>query len=428
MNSNIKNVEGYVIIGEHKVFNLCRFCNKGELTKVINIGQVPLAGGFVKKSDINSKIQFYYPLSLGFCQKCKMLQTIETVDENTLFENYYYATSKIRTLTSHLNKLADEITSSLKNKQGFVVEIGSNDGVLIRRLTKNKVKSLGVDPARNLVLPKIKKKLSLMCAYFNKTTAKKIISKFGTADVITSSNTMAHIEDIASVYRGIKILLKKNGFAIIEVHYLQNLIQEFQYDMIYHEHLYYYSVSSMQNILKLYELEMYDVKKIPIHAGSIRFYIQHKNGPRKTSGNVKLFLDEEDNQKINELETFFQFNETMKRKKQLLLTKLTALKRESKSIAGYGASGRANTIMGYCGIGKETLDYIIDDSPLKQGAYTPGNKLEIINSSILTTKKRPDYVLLFAWSFFDEIISKNAKYLQLGGKFLLPLPKIKIVK
>lgn len=428
MNSNIKITESFITIGGHKVYNLCRFCKKSELSKVIDIGMVPLAGGFVKKSNINNTQQLYYPLSLGFCQNCKMLQTIETVGESTLFENYYYATSKIKTLANHFEELADEITDSLSNKKGLVVEIGSNDGVLIRKLVKNGVKSLGVDPAINIVMPQIKKGVPLICEYFDLSVATMLSKKFGKADVITSSNTMAHIEDIESVYRGIKKLLKKSGYAIVEVHYLQNLIQEFQYDMIYHEHLYYYSVLSMQNILRLFGLEIYDVKKTSIHAGSIRFYIQHENGPRKISRNVKLFFDEERKQNLHDLKTFVKFNESIKRKKKLLLGKLSSLKRQSKSIAGYGASGRANTIMGYCNIGKETLDYIIDDSPLKQGAYTPGNNLKIVDSSILTTKKRPDYLLLFAWSFHDEIVTKNAKYLQLGGKFLLPLPRVKTVK
>ena len=418
----------YRVNGGHRTYLYCRFCKKGVLKSVINLGSVPLAGGFVEKKNIDRISENYYPLTLGFCNHCKMLQTIETVDQSTLFEKYYYATSKIKTLSTHFEKLAVEIADSLKGKNGFVVEIGANDGVLIQNLIKNNINALGVDPAKNIVIPKIKKGLPLICDYFNVQTAEHIIKKYAKADVITSSNTMAHIEDIGGVYEGIKKLLNKRGFAIIEVHYLFNLIQEFQYDMIYHEHLYYYSVHSMKNILALFGLELYDAKTTSIHAGSIRFYIQHVNGRRKVSANVYALLKKERALKIQEATTYTNFNASMEKKKKLLLALIKNLKSKSKSIAGYGASGRANTIMSYCGIGQEYLDYIVDDSPLKQGRYTPGNGLRIFDSKILKTNKRPDYLLLFAWAFYDEIVGKNSDYLKRGGRFILPLPTIKITQ
>lgn len=418
---NLKRIlnKQYKLIGEYKKFESCRFCNS-KIQPVISLGTMPLAGGFLEKKNLGRN-ELYYPLSLGFCKKCFMLQTIEAINASTLFEKYYYSSSKIKTLSNHFKLLATEI-SSLKPK--FVVEIGSNDGVLIQALVKSKVNALGVDPARNIVEPKIKKGVPLLCDYFNLNVSKKIVERYGKADVIASSNTMAHIENISDVYKGIKILLSKKGICIIEVHSLAKIINEFQYDMIYHEHLYYYSARSMIEILKLYGLELFDIKEIPMHAGSYRFYIQHKNGPRKKTRNISKILENEKKLGLSKIETYISYNLQMKKQKQSLIKLLEKLKSNNKRIVGYGASGRGNTVMGYSNIDDKLLDAVIDDSPLKQGRYTPGNRLQIVKSGTLLTKKRADYVLLFAWSFADEIIKKNSTYIKNGGKFIIPLPKV----
>lgn len=419
----------YKVIGEHRSYSNCRFCINGLLESVINLGTVPLAGGFIEKENLKGLTEYNYPLSLGLCSNCKMLQTVQVIDPHILFENYYYSSSKIKTLKTHFKELADEISrSQTGNKNSFIVEIGANDGILIKNLVDKNLNVIGIDPAKNIVSQEIKKGLPLICEYFNQELAGSLIKRFGKADVITSSNTMAHIENISSVYRGIKKLLKKTGYAIVEVHYLAKLLEEFQYDMIYHEHLYYYSISSMKTVLSLFDLELYDALLIPIHAGSIRFYIQHKNGPRKISKNINHLLKYEKILKINSADTYKVYNLRMQEHRKSLLDLIKKLRKKSKSIAGYGASGRGNTIMCYSQIDKLLLNYIIDDSPLKQGRFTPGNHLKIVSSKILSDPKRPDYTVLFAWSFYSEIIQKNSKYLEMGGKFIIPLPTVKIAK
>jgi methylation protein EvaC len=257
--------------------------------------------------------------------------------------------------------------------------------------------------------------------------ADKIAKKYGKADIIFSSNTLAHIEDMHDVYRGIKKLLKDDGMLVFENHYLGNLIQEFQYDMMYHEHQYYYTLSSLTNFLNQFDLEIFDVKFIPIHAGSISVYVQNKGSRRKIKKIVSETLKKEQIQKLTQASTFKKFNKKILKNKQELLKTLKLIKNKNKKIAGYGASGRGTIITNYCGLDNKFLDYVIDDAPAKQGAYMPGVHLPIKSSGLLSDYNRPDYILLFAWSFANEILKKNTEYIKSGGKFIVPLPKVKIL-
>ena len=260
--------------------------------------------------------------------------------------------------------------------------------------------------------------------YFSEKVAKDIIKKYGKADAIFSSNTLAHIENMHDIFKGIKMLLSKDGMLIFEVHYLGNLLHEVQYDMIYHEHQYYYSLITLQKFLGKYNFEIVDVKKISIHAGSIRFYVKNNESKPKVSENVKLLFKQEKENKLDKTETYTDFNKKIYKTKNDLVILLKKLKSDGKTIAGYGASGRGTIIMNYCDLNEEYLDYVIDDSTAKQNNYTPGTHLKIISSAILNTKNRPDYVLLFAWSFFEEIKKRNRKYCDKGGKFIIPLPQV----
>lgn len=410
-------------VGEYKHYDLCRFCFSTNLILVINLGYVPLAGGFLV-----SKKQFetekYYPLEISFCKNCYLLQSTNIIDKDTLFKNYFYRSSAIQTLIDHFMKTADEI---MAQTDGLIAEIGCNDGTFIKYIVDKKRKAVGVDPATNIVIPLIKKSLPIINDYFSDFVAKEIVKKYGKADVIFSSNTLAHIENMHDIFKGIKTLLTKDGTLIFEVHYLGTLLHEVQYDMIYHEHQYYYSVMTLQKFLKKYNLEIVDIKKIPIHAGSIRFYVKNKESKYTISDNVRRLIKQEKENKIDKVETYIHFNKKINKTKNDLLKILSKLKGEGKTIAGYGASGRGTIIMNYCGLAEKYLDYVIDDSPAKQNNYTPGTHLKIVSSEILQTKQRPDYVLLFAWSFFEEIKRRNKKYTENGGKFIIPLPQVSIV-
>lgn len=412
----------------YKVYNTCRFCRRKLNKPVIKLGKLPLAGGFLKSKKYFSDEKFF-PLTIAFCENCYLLQVREVISPDTLFKDYFYHSSAIKTLVAHFQKTVKELAELAGNTTNkLIVEIGCNDGTFIKESLKQGFEAVGVDPADNIVKPIIKEEgLPILNEYFSGKTAKKIIKKYGKADVIFSSNTLAHIEDMHEVYKGIENLLKDDGILVFENHYLGNLIKEMQYDMIYHEHQYYYSLSALVNFLRQHNLEVFNIMFIPVHAGSIRVYVQKKGGKRKIENIVVRTLEKEKEDGLIFKETFVKYNKKILGTKKDLVKLLNRIKKEGKKIAGYGASGRGTILMNYCGLGNGLLDYVIDDAPAKQGAYTPGNHLKIVPSDILLTKNKPDYVLLFAWSFQEEIKKRNEKYLKNGGKFIVPLPSVKII-
>lgn len=423
----MKSTNPYKSIGEYRNYDKCRSC-QNNIIPVINLGSVPLAGGFIKKID-NISSEKFYPLELFFCSKCYLLQTNNVINKDLLFKEYYYHSSAIKTLVKHFESSADYLTKLLPDtNKKFIVEIGCNDGELISILSKKGFRVLGVDPASNIVKPLIKKGLPIINDYFSEPLADKIVKQHGETDAIVSFHTLAHIEDMHDVIRGVKILLKDNGFLAFEVHYLENLIKEFQYDMIYHEHQFYYSIHSVMSLFKMHGMEIFDAQTTTIRSGSIMYFVQKsKTGKRKISQNIKKLMSVEKSIGLHESQTFLKFNKKIEKAKKDLIKLLYSIKKNNKTIAGYGASGRGTIIMNYCGIEKDLLDYVIDDAPAKQGTYTPGNHLLIKSSSVLKSKNKPDYLLVFAWPFLDEILKKNIEYSKRSGKFIIPLPRPKII-
>ncbi|OIP57769.1 MAG: hypothetical protein COX79_04310 [Candidatus Levybacteria bacterium CG_4_10_14_0_2_um_filter_36_16] len=415
-------------IGSYKYYDYCRFCKSKKISSVIDLGYVPLAGGFLKNINKESLTkEFFYPLTLSFCQNCYLLQTSNVINKDILFKNYYYNSSSIKTLVNHFENVTEELLRHLpQNIKPFIVEIGSNDGTLIKSSLSKGVKTLGIDPATNIVRPLMKQKLPIINDYFTEKLAVRIKKRYGQADIIFSSNTLAHIENMHDVARGIKILLKKNGMLIFETHYLGKLIKELQYDMIYHEHQYYYSLTTLKKFFKMHQMEIFDVKPIQIHAGSMRYYVQNINGGRKITNSVIKLEKREKNMKLDKKNTFILYQKKVEKTKKRLITFLTSLKKRGHEIIGYGASGRGSIIMNYCGLDSNNLSYIVDDAPAKQKLYTPGNHLRVYPPKKIY-KNQVSYILLFAWSFSKEIISKHQLYIQSGGKFIIPLPRVRLL-
>lgn len=398
----------------------------------MDFGNVPLAGGFFAKNATQRDLaqERLYPLVICFCTHCGLVQASDVVEAKTLFENYFYFSSAIGTVVKHFVQYAKELKLLVPDtSKRFVVEIGCNDGVFLRPLKAQGFNVLGVDPAANVVSPLIKQGLPIKCGFFGESLAKEIAAFHGQADIILGSNCLAHIDDMHDVVRGIKLLLKPDGFLSMETHYLGVLLAQSQYDFMYHEHQSYYSLGALTKFFAQYDLEIYDAYPVKLHAGSMRYFVQKKQtGGRKITARLRTIRAEEKSQKLDKLVTFTSFSVHIARTKKQLMLELDRLKLQGKTIAGYGASGRATIIMAYCGIDRTHLDYVIDDAPAKEGAYTPGNHLPICNSVILNDRQcRPDYCLLLAWSFAPEIIARNAKYIAWGGKFIVPLPKVKIL-
>ena len=406
----------------------CRFCKSENLTKIIDFGEVGLAGGFLLSSQFTEEKT--YPQELVYCEDCFLLQIINKVDSKLLFKDYFYFSSAIATLRKHFREYAEEVTKEfLIPDNSIVLEIGCNDGILLKPFIELGIKTvIGVDPSTNVISTIKDPNIITINDFLTEELSKSIVSNYGKIDLICANNVFAHINDMHDITKAIKRLLKPKGVFIFEVHYIGSLIDEVQYDMIYHEHIYYYSLITLQNFFAKFELEIFNIKPIPIHGGSMRYYVRNINKLKKEKKSLKVLnLQKIELQKgYNVKETFLNYAKEVNITKDNLMSLLNKLKKKRKKIVGYGASGRANTLIQYCGINSNLLDYIIDDSPMKQGFYTPKSHLEIKSRDALK-EEVPDYILIFAWSFFNEIIEKNISYLHKGVKFIIPLPEVKII-
>jgi SAM-dependent methyltransferase len=394
----------------------------------MDFGEVGLAGAFLKPAQFAAERTF--PMHLYFCEDCFAVQVTDKVPADVMFQNYFYFSSSIGTLREHFRTYAAEVTQRfLDPPKATVLEFGCNDGVLLRPLADQGIGTvIGVDPASNVVATINDPRIRVLNAYFTEEVAGKVVEEFGAVDLIMANNVYAHIPNIQGTTRAVAKALHRDGVFAFEVHYLGKVIDELQYDMIYHEHLYYYSLLSVMSHLARYDMMVFDIKPIPIHAGSIRFYTCKKGSKHSAhvSPAVMALEAEERARGFDRLETFNQFSNTVAEHRAKLIALLNELRAAGCRIAGYGASGRANTMIQYCGIGHQHLDYMIDDAPAKTGFFTPKSHFEIFPSSILEGDNPPDYLLIFAWSFFDEICRKNGGYLARGGKMILPLPEVSI--
>jgi len=395
----------------------------------MDFGRVALAGGFLKREQFGDEQK--YPLRLFFCGDCYAVQVVDKVSADVLFQDYFYFSSSIGTLREHFRNYAAEVTSRFLNpSSAAVLEFGCNDGVLLQPLADEGISTvIGVDPASNVLSSIDDQRLTLINDFFNESVADSVVERYGHMDMVLANNVYAHIPDIQGATKAVSKVLKKDGVFVFEVHYLGRVIDEMQYDMIYHEHLYYYSLLSAISHFARYGMVVFDVEPVPIHAGSLRFYVCKSGSKHEAmiSTRVSQLEKEELERGFNNLEAFRQFSERVAAHKAELLALLCRLREEGATIAGYGASGRANTIIQYCGLDHYHLDFMIDDAPAKQGVFTPGSHLRIHPSSILGSSTPPDYLLIFAWSFLDEIQKRNQEYLDNGGQMIIPLPEIRTI-
>lgn len=405
----------------------CAFCGGSSLTEVLDLGAVALAGGFLKPDGFTEEPKF--PLRVHFCNECLAVQVVDVVDPELMFGNYFYFSSQIRTLRDHFVDYATEVVARfLDAPNSTVLEFGCNDGVLLRPLANQCVRTLiGVDPATNIVASINDSRVNIINDFFTEKVADRVVEQFGKVDMVVANNVFAHIPDICGVTRAVHDVLADDGVFIFEVHYLGNIIQGLQYDMIYHEHLYYYSLLALENHFRRHGMVVFDVKSIPIHGGSMRYYVckEDSRHASEISTRVELLRKEELEVGYHRLETYAKFANNVAQRRDKLMDVLNKLRAKGRRVVGYGASGRANTIIQYCGIDHTHLEYMIDDAPAKTGYFTPGSHFLIHNNSVLKTD-RPDYLLIFAWSFSNEIAAKCGDYMDNGGRLLVPLPEVRI--
>ena len=403
----------------------CRICQSPGPLKVLDFGQAPLANAFLKKEELN-KPESKFPLALYFCEKCGLLQLLDVVNPDILFKHYYYLTSTSKPLADHFVQLGNDLTNRfITSKDDLVVEIGGNDAVLLKSI-KNRAQVLNIEPAENIAKISREKGVETIEQFFSTEVAKKILAEHGSAKVVIAANVFAHIDNPKEVLEGVEILTGQEGIFVIEIHWVANLLGLADiggFDQIYHEHLSYFSLKALKNLVDLTGFEIFDVKEIPIHGRSLQVYLG-KN--RQILPSVGKLLKREEELGLGDPKTYLDFARNVEKNKIELGNKLLELKRENKKIAGYGAPGKGNTLLNYFQIDNKILDFIVDDSSLKQKLYTPGTHIPIFSSDKLKEDK-PDYLLLLAWNYADSILRKEQKLRDQGVKFIIPVPKFKII-
>jgi SAM-dependent methyltransferase len=403
----------------------CRVCGCEKLHKFISLGPTPLANSFLRKDQLD-KSEPYYPLDVYFCSNCYLVQLLDVVSPEVLFKEYAYVTGSSRPMQDHFTNLTEDVIHNFSPiKNSLVVDIGSNDGTLLQCFSKFGLRILGIEPASNIARLAEANGIPTMNDFFDENCAKNVYNEYGSADIITATNVFAHADDLGSILCGINHLLSINGVFIIEVPYLLNLLNNLEFDTIYHEHLSYFSVHPLVYLFRRFGLEVIDIKQIPVHGGSIRVFVQRS--PKQQSKNVVRLLSMEREAKLDSLETYFEFASEVNLLKEKLLQLLKTLKMEGVRITGYGATAKGNTLLNYCKIGTDILDYISDTTLFKQGRYTPGMHIPIF-SEWKFHEEPPDYALLLAWNYADAILQKEIKYRKNGGgKFIIPIPEPKVI-
>lgn len=406
--------------------NSCLVCGNKNLVKYLDLGKTALANSYLKKSELRLP-EPKFPLCVFICPKCFLAQLTTLVDRSLIFRNYAYLSSSSPQLEEYFSNYAKDIKKKFPaQSKKFVLEIGSNDGILLKHFKKSGAVILGVDPAKNIAKVANKNGILTLPEFFNLKTAKKVLNKFGKASIISANHALAHTDKLNEIISGVKILLDPKGIFVFEVQYLGDLLKKNEFDNTYHEHTCYFSLSPLKTLLSNWGLAIFDVQSVEAQGGSIRFFASHSPLTFKVSPSVKNLELQEQKQKLRNLKTYQDFSVVPSQIKTELLKKLTRIKKQGKTIVGYGASAKGNTLLQYCKIGPNLIDYIVDETPTKQGKFSPGMKIPILPTETLHTNP-PDYVLLLAWNYADSIMKKEKWLKKFGTKFIIPVPKVKVV-
>lgn len=403
----------------------CRVCQATHLEPVLSLGQMPLANSLLTEAEL-AQPEPTYPLDLVFCPACSLVQITATVPPELLFREYLYFSSFSDTMLRHSREIVEQLVQTRGlGPDSLAVEIASNDGYLLQYFVNLGIPVLGIEPAQNIATVAQGRGIRTLSEFFGRDLALELQERGEAADVIFANNVMAHVADLHGVVEGLRILLKKDGVAVIETPYVKDMIDRCEFDTIYHEHLCYYSLTALDHLFKLHDLVVSDVERIDIHGGSLRLYVTHPGavGDRKR---VRDLLAEETAWGVRRLDFYQGFAEKVKRLETTLLDVLRGLKSQGRQLAAYGAAAKGSTLLNAFGIDSQLLEFVIDRSTYKQGRYMPGSHLPIYASSHLLNRL-PDYVLLLTWNFSEEILAQQAEYRRRGGRFILCIPEIKIV-
>lgn len=404
----------------------CRFCGAALTQTFVDLGMSPLCESYVNAERLN-QMEPFYPLHVYVCGQCFLVQLEQYVNPEHIFTEYAYFSSYAESWLQHARKYTDLVVERFQlDERSHVVEIASNDGYLLQYFVEKGIPVLGIEPARNVAQVAVDKGVPTLMEFFGEECAKRLATQGQPADLLIGNNVLAQVPDLNDFVTGMKLLLKPHGVITMEFPHLMRLMEENQFDTIYHEHFSYFSFVTAEKIFGAHGLILFDVEELTTHGGSLRIYARHiEDGSKPVTDRVSELRAREEQSGLDRMEHYTAFGEQVKETKRKLLSFLIEAKRAGKSVVGYGAPGKGNTLLNYCAIRTDFLDYTVDRNPYKQGKFLPGTHIPIHRPEMIR-ETRPDYVLILPWNFKDEIMEQMADIREWGGKFVIPIPQVTI--
>jgi SAM-dependent methyltransferase len=405
----------------------CRFCGRALRHTFADLGMSPLCQTHITAAQLN-EMEPFYPLHAYVCENCLLVQLAQFVAPQEIFGEYAYFSSFADSWVEHARRYCELACTHLGvTRRSLVMEIASNDGYLLQHFVAKGIPVLGIEPAANVAATALAKGVPTVSRFFGAQVAGELATEFGRPDLLVGNNVLAHVPDLNDFVAGLKVLLREGGVITMEFPHLLELMRHNQFDTIYHEHFSYFSFLTVNSVFAHHGLTLFDVERLPTHGGSLRIYGCHSEEPvRSVSERARALLALEEQEGLRELKTYARFGEQVRETKRALLEFLIGAKRAGKRIVGYGAPGKGNTLLNYCGIGTDFLDFTVDRNPYKQGKYTPGMHIPILHPDQLAAA-RPDYVLILPWNLKDEIVGSIGKDLKPTARFVVPIPKVQVL-